>query len=249
MLEKEDLDIVSVCSPTEFHLDAFKAIGVTNSVKGVFCEKPLSYSFEDSINIVRLSKNKIISLNYFRRWNPSFKKLKNDLDKGTYGVVRHVSVRYTKGLMTNGSHFLDLLCWFFGNVVEYDCYKIYDKNSIDSGVDFRVGFGNRVNAVFSHIPSVPYVYIEVDILTAKGKLSITQRGQKITWSSAMKDPSYNTFNMLKNGKTIETKWKDCPTRAISELVDAIKYGKGVSCNEKDGILVSEICNKLLTSHG
>ena len=67
MLNKMDLDIVSICSPTEYHIDAFKDIAKTKTVKGIFCEKPLAYDLQEAYDIFNISKKYTVSVNYFRR--------------------------------------------------------------------------------------------------------------------------------------------------------------------------------------
>jgi len=246
MLEDLELDIVSICSPTEYHIDAFRAISEVESVKGVFCEKPLSYKLDEAREIADLAKGKIVSLNYFRRWNLTLQQLRKDLKSKKYGEVQYITVRYTKGLLTNGSHLVDLLYWMFGEPIGYFCYFIHSKNSYDPGVDFKLAFQNEVTAVLLHVPDVPYVYIEIDILTDAGKLSIKQRGQQIEWSDVVIEPNYHTFNMLKSDTIKETKWQDCPTRALKELIDVVQCGGDVYCTPMDGLKVGEICARILS---
>ena len=247
MLAESNLDIVSICSPTEYHLDAFKAISQSPSVKAVFCEKPLSYDLEEAYEINRLAHNLHVSLNYFRRWNPSLQQLRKALLAGDYGDVLYVTVRYTKGLLTNGSHFVDLLYWFFGLPVTVNTYRIHETPKHDPGVDFRLIFSDGVDAVFLHMPELPYVYIEIDILTSSGKLSIGQRGQTIEWSPAVTDQDYRTFNVLQHGERKETAWPDCPTRALKELIAAINNHGEISCTPLDGVRVAEICDQVLAN--
>lgn len=247
MLMNEKLDIVSICSPAEYHLDAFKSISKNSSIKGIFCEKPLSFDLKEAKKIAELAKGRIVALNYFRRWNPTLLSLKKNLEENLYGSVSYISVRYTKGLLTNGSHLVDLLYWYFGKPYHIDKYHTHNPQSNDPGVDFKLSFLNGLNAVFLHVPSVPYTYIEIDIHTDMGKISIKQRGQKITWSEIVEEPSYNTFNILKEQKIIETEWKDCPTRAIKELIGVIRNGGSLSSSIKNGIDVSEICEKIIKS--
>ena len=250
MLENENLDIISICSPTENHMEAFEVISKYNNIKAVFCEKPLSYDLNESYRIANLAGNKYVSLNYFRRWNNTFKQLSQDISDKKYGDVIYISVRYTKGLLNNGSHFIDLLYWFFGEPVKVKKYHTYVSKNSDAGVDFKLTFPNNIEAAFSHIPNVPYVFIEVDILTATGKISIKQRGQTIEWSESTKEPYYNTFNMLKSGTTEHTDWQDCPTKALSELVGSLETGKrNISCTIEDGLIVGKICKQILDNTG
>jgi len=245
MLYKFDLDIVSICSPTEYHLDAFKNIAKTSSVKGIFCEKPISYDLQEAYNIVNLSKGRSVSLNYFRRWNLSLRELCKDLKNHKYGKVLSIHARYTKGILVNGSHLVDILCWFFGVPIDIKTFHIHTRYDEDPGVDFRLKFASDIEATFLHIPDVPYVYINIDLFTEKGKLTISQRGQKIEWYHSVTDTDYNTFNKLDLLTTEETQWRDCPTRALIELLNVMEHGGEISCTLEDGIRVSEVCEKII----
>jgi len=247
MLENEKIDILSVCSPTEFHLESFEAISHNKNIKGIFCEKPLAYDLNDAKKILSLAKEKIVSINYFRRWNPSLKKLKNDFQSKKYGTIDFVHIRYTKGLINNASHYIDLLTWFFGAPIEIETTYIYPKISFDFGVDFRLTFKDGFVASFSHCPELKFVHIEMDFFTDMGKLSLLQRGQYISWYKSEIDQSYSTFKKLSLSKSYETEWQDCPTRAIMELISRIQ-GKGkISCTLEDGIQNSIICKKIIDS--
>lgn len=247
MLSNESLDIVSICSPPEHHLEAFKCISNYSSIKGIFCEKPIAFDFNEVKEIVSLSESKIVALNYFRRWNPTILSLKKSLNQNSYGSVNYISVRYTKGLFTNGSHLVDLIYWFFGKPSNIDVYHNHNTESNDPGVDFKLAFLNGLNVVFTHVPSVSYTYIEIEIHTDMGMISINQRGQKISFSEIVQEPFYRTFNIIKEKKISETDWKDCPTRAIRELVEAIKNGGNISSNIANGFEVSKICENIIRS--
>lgn len=245
MISKEDLDIISICSPAEFHIDAFKTISKFDRIRGIFCEKPISYDLNESIKILDLSKDKIVSVNYFRRWNPSLKSLREDLINNKFGEIKYINVRYTKGILTNGSHLIDFLLWIFDDPVGIECFQIHTLACNDPGVDFKLSFKRDLDAIFLHIPNLSYTFIEIDIHTHKGMISIHQRGQKITWSKIIKEPSFKKFDIISPNKTIQTEWLDCPTRAIKELICALKNEGKISCSIEDGIKVSRICDQLI----
>ena len=246
MLNNIDLDIVSICSPTEYHLEAFIDISKAKNVKGIFCEKPLSYDLQESYEILNISKNYSVSLNYFRRWNPKLVKLWNDLKEDKYGKLIYIKASYTKGLKVNGSHLIDILYSFLGMPLDVRTYHIYDSENNDPGVDFRLTFSGDIEATFQHIPKVPYVSIDIDFFTEKGKLSMIQRGQKIELFNSTIDQDYNkSFKKLEFVTSEETDWIDCPTRALKELLVVISNGGEISCTPEDGIRVDEICEKII----
>ena len=247
MINNVDLDIVSICSPTECHLEAFEVLNKTN-IKGVFCEKPLSYNLQESYRIYSLGIKKKVSINYFRRWNPSFVDLRSKITSKKFGDVKAIHVYYTKGLYVNASHFIDLLSWFFGDPINVRTNKKYPIDHLDLGVDFLLEFKNEAVANFTHIPSVPYTYLEVDIFTNKAKVKIFQRGQKIQINRVEPDKNYKGVLKIEPTNTEKTQWENCITRALSELIDAITIGGDLSCDLQDALKVSEICDKIKKGH-
>jgi predicted dehydrogenase len=248
MLDEMDLDVVSICSPTEFHIDACKTIAKQNNIKGIFCEKPLAYTFNDSIEISKLLRDRFVSVNFFRRWNSTFVDLRADIQSKKYGEILAVHAAYTKGLFVNGSHLIDLLNWFFGTPCKVNTHKIYPTVGKDLGVDFSLSFSKGLTASVLHVPSVPYVNIDMSIFTEFGKIHITQRGQQIEWSSSVKDNDYNSVNKLKRVYKKDTQWRNCITRALSELLLIIDKKATSSCSLNEGLKVSEICEKIIKSH-
>ena len=61
MFKNENLDCVSICTPPNSHYEITKA-ACSSSVKGIFLEKPISISLEQSKKIIKLCKSKNIKL-------------------------------------------------------------------------------------------------------------------------------------------------------------------------------------------
>lgn len=147
MLGTEEINIVSLCLPTEKHFEAFK-YACEKDIPAIFCEKPLSYDLKEAKEMVKLSNKRVVSVNYFRRWNPSLDQLRKEIINGVYGNIVNITVRYTKGIYVNSSHLLDLIRWFLGEPEKIQLIKIYDNNKDDPGVDYVVTFKNRITSYF-----------------------------------------------------------------------------------------------------
>jgi len=246
MLEKESVDILSLCLPTQFHFNAFSS-AIDHDIKAIFCEKPLSNDLGEARRMVELASERTVAINYFRRWNPTLSEVAAELKNGLWGKAVSVTVRYTKGLMGNGSHMVDLLRWFFGEPEDIRFLKIASEDIYDPGVDFSLTFIDGQVAYFVNIPGVDYVFIDVDIAMEKGRIVIGQRGQKISKYAVVSDPYYQVFNILDDGQTEQTQWRNCLTRAVCEIVDCLKQStRNVSCTLKDGYRALEICHQVLS---
>jgi len=134
MLEKEDLDIVSIATPNKFH----RPLTIAALEKGchVLCEKPMALNAaeaEDMLNAARQAGRRLM-INFSYRFMPQSQALKDEMDRGTLGDIyfaRTVWLR-RKGLprfggwfgqkelsgggplIDLGVHRLDLALWLMG---------------------------------------------------------------------------------------------------------------------------------------
>jgi predicted dehydrogenase len=114
MLKKENLDIVSVCTPKEFHYDAVKC-AATHGVKAIICEKPFTTSVSEADKIVKYCRDKgtVLAINYTRRYASGHQAVKEIIKRGELGKIQSINCVYSKGLINNGSHAINLLLFFF----------------------------------------------------------------------------------------------------------------------------------------
>lgn len=247
MIDELDLDIVSICLPTELHLDCFKKV-IQSGVKAVFCEKPLANSLDEALEMQKISVDIPVNINYFRRWNLKFESLKSDIDLKKYGNHIFSSARYTKGLLGNGTHVMHLIEWLLGRPVNISGIKACRNSpSKEIGVNFTYNYADDSIVDFRHIPTLNYIFIDIDIMFTNGRLNIAQRGQKISIQEVIDDPDYPSFKILNTACVFETAWRDCTTRAINELADCIASGKKTSCGIKDSIKIMENYDNIISN--
>lgn len=241
MIDTEDIDILSICLPAENHYEVFAYV-CKKDIPGIWCEKPLAHNLCEARKMVEISNKKVVAVNYFRRWNPDIIRLRSEILQGCYGRVINVTVRYTKGIYVNGSHMVDLTRWFFGEPKLVNVMKLYGRNTKDPGADFTVSFANGVTAYFLNIPDAGYVFIDVDILTEKGRINIGQRAQGIELYKIVREPYYHSFSMLRKMAVIKTRWQECMRRALCEIIDCLAKNGKTSCTPHDGLRAIEICD-------
>jgi UDP-N-acetylglucosamine 3-dehydrogenase len=91
MLEKENLDAVSIVSPSTLHYQMAKK----TIQKGIhtLIEKPLTDSLETSKELIELAKkhNIILMVGHIERFNPAVLKLKEIIDSGKLGEIVIIS--------------------------------------------------------------------------------------------------------------------------------------------------------------
>ena len=208
-------------------------------------KKPLSDDLDEAKKIVEMTKDMTVAVNYFRRWNKDLQKIKLNIDDNSYGDIKKVIVHYTKGIKNNGTHILDLLFWFFGKLNLEQVFKKYTSIDNDIGVDCLLSASKDIPIIFSHVPDVDYVYIEIEILSESGVLKINQRGQSITVFSIEKDPDYSVFNRLIKDNECDTRWKKCFEGAVGNIISNIESGEKLLCTPEDALITSILAEEII----
>jgi len=134
MLEKEELDLVSVCSPPHVHSE--HVIGAAEAGVNVLCEKPMAPSLEECDSMIRAAKKRSVKLmvGFHKRRNVGLTKVKQLIEAGEIGephcaVVHWTCFPYPKWenfrvklftgggvFQDHGSHYADVFRWWLGDI-------------------------------------------------------------------------------------------------------------------------------------
>lgn len=110
-------DVIIISAPSNYHFQLFKE-AIAQKPKAIVLEKPIAASDNEAEEMIKISRNSssVVCVNYLRRFNPALQELKKIIDQGDLGQIYKGVIWYTKGLINNGSHFIDLLIWLFGDI-------------------------------------------------------------------------------------------------------------------------------------
>lgn len=123
-IDKKKFDLIIISTPTDTHYDVIKKILSLLSPKVILVEKPFTNSFLKAKKLSNLIKNKVkIFVNYSRISDISSLFIKKKLIKATYSNCK---VFYSKSLLNNCSHFINLFQFFFGDIIQI---KLLKKNN------------------------------------------------------------------------------------------------------------------------
>lgn len=174
MLEKSSADVVSVCTPNGLH--AAHSIAALNKGFHVVCEKPMAIHSVDCREMIKAAENSGKNLFVIKqnRYNPPVAAVKKLLEDGSLGRVFSFQLNcfWNRGenyyrnswkgtkdmdggtLFTQFSHFIDLLYWMFGDVLDIEAYlSNYAHRGItefeDSGVAI-MRFENGINGAINY---------------------------------------------------------------------------------------------------
>ncbi len=131
MLEKEEIDAVSVATPEFHHKEP--AVVAAEAGKHVLVEKPIAHTIEDATAIVDSArKNKIkLMVGYLLRFDPRYAEGKKQVDSGAIGDILSVWARratrilvpqrvaeWSHPLFYMSVHDIDLINWYVNSQVE-----------------------------------------------------------------------------------------------------------------------------------
>lgn len=150
MLEETKPDIVSVATHLDTHFELVKmAAGI--GPKAIICEKPMSDSFKKAKLMVEICKRGkcLLFINHLRHFDPLMRKWQGKVRGGLLGKSLQVKCNYYNGFFNNGTHMVDLLRWFLGEVERVSgFYNLETSNpKKDKNIDAVVFFKNKSRAI------------------------------------------------------------------------------------------------------
>ena len=141
LAECPDVDLVVISSPPHTHKPA--ALAAARAGKHILCEKPMALDLDEAREMTEAAEGAgVLNLiDHELRFNPNRLRIKQLIDSGYVGQVRHVSAVYRAdfgnryrafswwnqrstggGLLgAIGSHMLDALRWWLGEIRDVDC--------------------------------------------------------------------------------------------------------------------------------
>lgn len=253
MLEKADLDILTIATGDDRHTDPVVAAAEAG-VKGIFCEKPLAVSLEAADRMVEaVEKHGVkLSVDHTRHWMPPWRRCHDLVTEGAIGEVStvlatHVGARSM--LFRNGTHILDAIYWFAGAEPEWVFAKLeagyedYSEYRGDGGhvpdtepsANAYIHFANGVNGNYIGEKRNPRG-LRMEVLGSEGLLYIDNAGsahlERDGENQAVDVPAWDV-------ESIEA--------GLVELVDVLD-GKGeLSCTVHDGRTVVAMMMGILKS--
>jgi len=256
MLQAENLQVVSVCTPTALHHEMVLA-AVHAGVRAIFCEKPLAATSEQAAEMVEACQaaGVLLAVNHTRRWEPIYIRAKQLLLDGAIGRIQAIVGYYPGKVFTMGTHLFDLMR-FFGGDIRWVCGQSPDprlssdeEGSLSGQVQFHSGATgcivsgwNRANHVF-----------ELDIFGSAGRLRVSGDGAAMDFFRFEESPRYSGYRELvpddKTGRFVRDGQPQVSrlVSAMRDVIDCLGSGKQPACSGQDGLAAVDIACALCES--
>ena len=243
MLKNEKLDVISICSPNEFHYQQIKKILNSDSCpKVIFAEKPICLNqsdLNDLKKLIRKSKCELI-VNHTRRYDPGHKKVKQLIRSQELGKLLSARCDYYGGWLHNGCHLIDTLRMLFDEEPIVESFQTGPPGRDDDpclNVNLRIG--NAPVDIIGFDKKYYNIY-DSEFKFEKGRISLQDFGRKIIVEKV--ETNKNNEKTLKSFSSSPWKGLDSPMYHAVELIS--KYltkkeplsGHGVTLEEVTGTM-------------
>ena len=190
-------EIFVVSSPTSTHQVLIEQILASCKAKGVLCEKPLANDSAEAQKMVDacITNQLPLYVNFIRRADPGVLEVKSRLESGQIVMPFKAIVWYSKGLLHNGSHFADLLTFWFGPIIATKLINPGRTLSMhDAEPDVELTF-RQGKAMFIAASEENFSHCTVEVVAANGRLRY-EHGGAIFWQSIAPHQTLKGYRQL-----------------------------------------------------
>lgn len=252
MLEKEQPDVVSICTLSSSHLEMARA-AVDTGVRGIFCEKPIADSLSAADEMIRVCAERgvVLMIDHQRRFDPAHQRLAQFVREGGLGRVQQGTCYYTAGAANTGTHLFDMLRLYLGDVawVSGRISSCPSLNVADPNIDGWIGFANGATVALQALNVAGYTVFETTLLGTKGRLRLGAHGYSAEYEEARASERYSGYcELFPAALPIETKFtQELLTSGLRHLIDCVEQDASPVSSGQDGRAALEIIYALSQS--
>jgi predicted dehydrogenase len=242
-----EFSVASVCVPTPAHSEILRKL-LDTPVRAVLCEKPLTDDARESAQLVDAYQEarKTLAVAYLRRWTPAVEELKSEFEGGVWGDVRAITGFYTKGVLNNGSHLLDLIRHLFGALtLDAVTHQRLDAGQEDPTVDAVLHLENGVPVHVMGTDFRDYALFELHIITARGAIGIEQSGRIVRRRACMDDPYHDGYKLLAHGEWTEYGHGDSFLHLLDNLKANLEDGTPLTSDGRSAFATQQLCESMI----
>lgn len=242
----ERFDVVSICSPTNRHVDDLEiAMGLGPQL--IFCEKPVTISASETTRLVSACSDRgiLLAVNYTRRWDPEILQLKDKIEDKAFGPLRTVVGYYNKGLLNNGSHMLDLLQLLLGTLGVVKVGRHFDDFAGDDPtipVWLETPSGVPVQLACGH--AADFALAELQFVFASAILTMEQGGLIWRERPAIDSDMFRGYRVPGAGTTRPGGYSRAMLSAVDNIFNAIERGAALASTGESALTVQRLCEEI-----
>lgn len=242
-------DIVVIATPDSTHVEILSQVLRTHP-RLIICEKPIVTKRQEIANVRKeVSHYDVpVIVNFRRRFDPVVQAVREALVSGAYGKVISAHGIYTKGILHNGSHMIDLARCLFGEMKNFATH--FKVNDFPSGAPSVGGI-----ATFDRCPQFylmtaderAFSIFELEIITEKKRLRFVDEGLSLVSQDVIPDPMYRGYRILSKPKPQTTKLINTMSYIFDNAVSVIDGTEIPRSGIDDALMTHEACFQLFDS--
>jgi len=262
-LLKEELDAVSIATPTKLHFSIAK--DVIDAGIHVMVEKPMCTTFEESLKLIEMAREAgvVLAVGHIERHNPVVAFAKTALQRGDYGDVitasaRRVSsfperVRDVGVIMDLGIHEIDVMRYLIGSEVE-SVYTLGGRQvheRFEDHANILLNFRNGVNGFVEVNWLTPMKVRKLALTCLKNFVELDYTTQSLVISSATL-MRYDPFNLYQvpfeyDIRQVSLQKQEPLKRELEDFLDAVRNKREPLVNGEEALETLRIVNAAIES--
>ncbi len=244
-------DIVSVCTPTVDHYNVLLELARFHP-RAVIAEKPLTDQTVLSREILNLYNEEGISLfvNYPRRYDTVLQGIRKDVLNCRHGAVLYAVFVYTKGILHNGSHAVDLCRFLFGDIRDsMAAWARYDYSAQDPTLSAFLSFDRCPNVAFIAADERHYSIFNYEIGCEKRSIRFENFGLVYRADAVRNDPMFSGYHDLKRTRYRRTGLHEAMLKLVDNVIQYLQGDDRILCSGADALAAQSICEDLIRTYG
>lgn len=250
MLQAVQPEIVSICTPDALHATSIMMV-LENcpSLRAILAEKPLALTVVEGRRVREAAEERgvVLAVNYSRRYCPAYARLRSEIAGGTLGDIQQVHGFYGKGLVHNGTHWIDLLRFLCGEIESLKTLEMEASQPDTPGISLLLKSG--ATAILQPCNPGAFTLFEMDILATQGRVRMLAGGLTMERHQVTDSPYFAGYReLVKQGEQ-----EHCMTNAIVHAVDDViacldQPGRRPACTAADAITALEFALDGVAQH-
>lgn len=249
MLRALTPEIIVIATPNATHTEML-ALALSHNPKVIIMEKPVVHEQSAMKAIRALSKKTTVPVvvNFRRRFDGVVSEIRGALLKGKYGSILSASALYSKGVVHNGSHMIDLARYLFGEMTSSKMHFSVDDFSAGEPTLGGVATFERCPQFYLMTGDERSFYVfEMSIVTEKCRIRFVDEGRVVLFEEVVKDTVYPDDRVLGKAKSKPTKLAESMSRMVEHAIRVADGKERSHSSLADALETQATCYKLLSS--
>jgi predicted dehydrogenase len=231
-------DVVIIATPTGSHASLVEQVLRAAAPRAILCEKPLAADLAQAKAIVTGCEARGVDLfvNYMRRAEPGAIAVREMIADGRLAAPLKGVVWYSKGVRHNGSHFIDLMRFWLGDVREARIVRpgrLWDGD--DPEPDFLLEHA-RGAVTYLAAREECFSHYTAELIGANGRVYYARGGEAIYWQRLIADPEFAGYTVLEpDERIIEGDMPRYQWHVLEQLRRALAGETHTLCTGRDAL--------------